>query len=309
MTTPYGFLTTTGREREAEALANNTAIDVAEIAWGDDPRTITGGETALGNEVDRALVAAQGQVSGQPNVAFFRHVFAPSDGPFTIHEAGLFASDGALLAIVSYPLALSKPINFELTLDLYVAFSDLQNLTINVSTAGSFVPSERVISAGSGLAGGGDLSLDRSFAIDWTGLASIAGASVNATEDVLALRDGSASAHKKITVDEFVETIKGLIDFFPATAGAVGSLVTAGSSALTELTEYPTGHTVPGSSLVHFASPNNNSNALSSGSVNVMEVVSSDEASFGYSGTWRLLSRLYVQSDNTRPTGLWQRIA
>lgn len=209
MTTPYGFLTTTGRAREAEALANGTAIDVAEIAWGDSTRTITGGETALGNEVGRADIAAQGQVPGQDNVAFFRYVFAAEDGPFTIHEAGLFASDGALLAIVSYPIAISKPLSFELTLDLYVAFSDLQNLVINVTTSSSLVPSERLLTAGKGLTGGGDLSQDRQFAVNVSTLDAMATV-IDPAADQLALHDTSAGVTKRATLAAIAAEIGAL---------------------------------------------------------------------------------------------------
>lgn len=166
MSEPYGFLTVGGRAAEAAALANETAIDVAEIAWGTGTRAITGGETALENETGRAPVLAQGVDPENSSVAFFRHQFDAEDGPFVISEAGLFAADGTLLAIVTYPVPISKPVNFALTFDILVAFSDLENLIINVTSAGGLVPAERNINTGDGLIGGGDLSADRTIALD-----------------------------------------------------------------------------------------------------------------------------------------------
>lgn len=166
MSEPYGFLTTKGRQLEAAALANGTALDVAEIAWGTGTRAITGGETSLEAETGRVAVGASGTHPSNSSVAFFRHQFAAEDGPYTISEAGLFDAAGNMLAIVTYPTPVPKPLNFALTFDILVAFSDLENLIVQVSSTGAMVPVERRITAGSGLVGGGDLSNDRTLSVD-----------------------------------------------------------------------------------------------------------------------------------------------
>jgi hypothetical protein len=154
-TEPYGFLTVSGRAAEAEALANGTALEVSAIAWGTGTRAITGGEVGLESETARAAVNAQGIDPDNSSVAFFRHQFAAEDGPYTISEAGLFATDGTLLAIVTYPIPISKPVKFALTFDILVAFSDLENLIVQVESAEAFIPVERAIATGAGLTGGG----------------------------------------------------------------------------------------------------------------------------------------------------------
>ncbi|MFV1534847.1 phage tail protein [Phaeobacter sp. JH209B] len=166
MSEPYGFLTNKGRQLEAAALANGTALNVAEIAWGTGARAITGGEISLENETGRAPVIASGIHPDNSSVAFFRHDFAAQDGPYIISEAGLFDAAGNMLAIVTYPVPMPKPLNFALTFDIMVAFSDLENLNINVLTPGSLVPEERRIDTGSGLVGGGDLSGNLNLSLD-----------------------------------------------------------------------------------------------------------------------------------------------
>lgn len=205
MTVPYGFLTNAGRAAEAEALANGTALDVAEIAWGTGTRAITGGETALEAETGRAPVNAQGVEPDNASVAFFRHQFAAETGPYTISEAGLFASDGTLLAIVTYPVPISKPVNFALTFDILVAFSDLENLIIQVQSAEAFVPAERQITAGSGLTGGGDLSTDREIALDFSALDALSAAGINIADDTMVIWDASAQVFKAVNLDTIAE--------------------------------------------------------------------------------------------------------
>ncbi|UTS79570.1 phage tail-collar fiber domain-containing protein [Phaeobacter piscinae] len=165
-TEPYGFLTTAGRAANAAALATGAILPVAEIAWGDGTRAITGGEAALENETGRAPVAAWSIDPANADVALFHHYFAADDGPFVIAEAGLFDADGTMLAIVTYPTPFAKPLNFNPELVLAVAFSDLENLQIELTAPSSLVPAPRKIIAGNGLAGGGDLSQDRTLALD-----------------------------------------------------------------------------------------------------------------------------------------------
>lgn len=166
MSVPYGFLTTGGRAANAAALANNTAIQVSHIAWGDGTRAITGGEVALQNEVGRAPVGAQSVHPDNVDVAQFHHYFGADDGPYIIAEAGLFASDGTMLAICTYPTPFPKPLNFNPVLTLNVAFSDLENLVITLSAPSSLVPGSRQLLAGPGLSDIGDLSQDRTVGLD-----------------------------------------------------------------------------------------------------------------------------------------------
>lgn len=133
MTQPYGFLTRTGRNKEAANFLNGTPWEITHIALGDGDYALTGGETELQNEIGRHVIMAMG-TTGEPNVLFFRTHIGMEDGPYpNIREAGLIDADGDLIAIVKYPDPMSKPLTFELTVSLLIAFSDLENLVIKVN--------------------------------------------------------------------------------------------------------------------------------------------------------------------------------
>lgn len=165
----HAILTNTGRSKEAAALANATALDIAEIAWGDGDYSPSGGETALVNETGRKAVQSTGVDPGSPNVAFFDVLLTEEEGPFTIREAGLFDVDGDLIAIAKYDPAIPKPVDtVSALLRLMVVFSDLENMVVQIDATNAFVPAERQVNAGTGLTGGGDLSTDRTFSLDLT---------------------------------------------------------------------------------------------------------------------------------------------
>jgi phage-related tail fiber protein len=216
MSEPYGMLTVSGRAAVAAALANNTALDVADIAWGAGTRAITGGEVSLQDETGRAPINAQGVDPDNANVGFFRNQFAAEDGPFVIGEAGLFSSDGTMLAIVTYPVPFSKPLNFALTFDILVAFDNLENLIINVQSAEAFVPAERAISAGEGLEGGGDLSQDRSIKLNFSGFSALAASAINLTNDTMVIWDQSVGAFKTVNLDVVAEKVLSTTRFADA---------------------------------------------------------------------------------------------
>lgn len=173
MSNPYGFLTQTGRSKEAAALANGTALTVAEIVLGDASDAPTGGETALRSEIGRHAVSAKGATDND-NEVFFRLELGVDDGPYpSIREAGVVDADGDLIAIVHYPVPVSKPTGFSLTLDVVVVFSDIDNLILRTEASSTLVPEERKIKAGVGLKGGGDLSADRALSVDFASSAEV----------------------------------------------------------------------------------------------------------------------------------------
>lgn len=168
----YAMLTNVGRNKEAAALANATALDIAEIAWGDGTRIPAGGETALENEQGRKPVASQGVTAGALNTAFFEILLAENEGPYVIREAGLFDADGDMIAVAYYDPPVNKPLNtVSAHLRINVVFSDLENLIITIDASTAFISASRKITSGSGILGGGDLSVDREFAADFATLA------------------------------------------------------------------------------------------------------------------------------------------
>ncbi|MCG7518846.1 phage tail protein [Ruegeria sp. Ofav3-42] len=160
------LITNIGRNKEAAALAQQEALEITHIAWGDGDRVPGGGETALLNEQGRKPVQASGTVDGALNTAFFEILLETTEGPFIIREAGLFDKDGDLIAIARYdpPVNQVKDATSSL-IRIHVLFSDLQNLVLQVQGTDAYVPNERKIIAGTGLQGGGDLGQDRTLAV------------------------------------------------------------------------------------------------------------------------------------------------
>ena len=98
---------------------------------------------------------------------------------------------------------------------------------------------------------------------------------------------------------------------FPA-FGEIGSIVIAGSTAWTVSTEYLPGTTVSGSSMRYSSATaaGGNVTALSGESSSELRVLTGTSQNPGLSGTWRLLSRIYMGSDSTIiPIAMFQRIA
>jgi phage-related tail fiber protein len=173
------MLTNVGRNKEAAALANGTALAISALAWGGGDRIPGGGETALEDELGRKPVTRRGSTDGSPDTAFFEVLLAESEGPYVIREAGLFDDDGDMIAIARYDPAVNKPLDtVSAILRINVLFSDLENLVIQIDNATTYVAGEREITAGDGLTGGGDLSEDRTLAVAFaTEAEALAGAS------------------------------------------------------------------------------------------------------------------------------------
>jgi hypothetical protein len=205
--TTFGILTTTGKSKEAAALANNTALTITHIAFGDADYAPTGGETALQNEIGRKPVHATGIVDGAPNTAFFDCLLEVNDGPFIIREAGLFDGEGDMVGIIKYDPPVNKPIpssgqSVEALLRSLIIFSDLENLILNVQTMNAFVAAERTINTEEGVGGGGDLSQDRTFKLDFSNLAPVNVAQFDGAADKLALFDASEGKHVAISTNQ-----------------------------------------------------------------------------------------------------------
>lgn len=163
----YAILTDIGRNKEALALAGGAALNITDIAWGDGDRFPAGPELTLLSEQGRKPVQLQGQSPNSPNIAFFEILLAEPEGPYTIREAGLFDADGDMIAIARYDPAVPKAVNTNaVTLRLSVLFSDLQNIVLTVNSSSLLVPASRVVTAGTGLTGGGDLVSDITLAAD-----------------------------------------------------------------------------------------------------------------------------------------------
>lgn len=96
----------------------------------------------------------------------------------------------------------------------------------------------------------------------------------------------------------------------PAIFGSIGSLVNAASTDWEISTEYLPGTTVTGASL-HYATDTPVASAALSGlEHDAMRISDTSKQNAGLTGTWRLLSRVYMASaTSVYPIGLFQRIS
>ncbi|MBO9421694.1 phage tail protein [Labrenzia sp. R4_2] len=207
----YSILTTTGKNKEAAALANGTPLRITHLAFGDGDYAPTGGETSLQNEIVRKPVQGSGTVPGAPNTALFDCLLEAEDGPYTIREGAVIDDDGDMVAIIKYDPPVNKPVpssgqTVEALMRAHVVFSDLENLVIQIQAINAFVSAERRIDTEDGVDGGGDLSQDRTFKLAVQNLDEITGDQVSEAEgniDWILLRDSSAGNHKKLRPSEF----------------------------------------------------------------------------------------------------------
>ncbi len=89
------LIPTVGRTMLADNLTNASPDDTPRInyvALGSDATAPVNGDTTLGTEVFRNLIASQTNAS---NVAFFTGFFSTTETTGTYNEAGLFANGGA----------------------------------------------------------------------------------------------------------------------------------------------------------------------------------------------------------------------
>ncbi|MEM9734184.1 MAG: phage tail protein [Pseudomonadota bacterium] len=161
----------------AAAAANNTPLNLAEMALAGDDVQPTGSETALPGELYRAVIGEQGRVDGSAHVAYFK-MTVPEDGtdgknygPWTAWLWGLFDADGDLIVIGRFGNIMVKtdPNHSEkraLKLTIKVVFDNMDNVNLTFTPASDAVPKTRRIDTGFGLKGGGDFSEDRIHEVD-----------------------------------------------------------------------------------------------------------------------------------------------
>ena len=135
----YTILTDIGRQKLVEAISNETPIDFTDIAVGDangvsyDP---TGEETALKHEVFKKAIDSVSIDEFDKNIMVFEMVVPASSGGYYIREAGLFASDGSLIAIArtaeQYKPLLEEGAGASITISMRIAISSDVQVYINI---------------------------------------------------------------------------------------------------------------------------------------------------------------------------------
>lgn len=192
------LITNAGRAAISDALANGTSITITEMAFGTEDRFPTGGETELVTEVLRKPVIAQGVSELQ---TYFDAQLEVEDGPFVIYEVGLFDENDVLL-FVGRVEGLNKPVQQDqpVTVDMRVLVltSQFQNVTVTVDSSFSYAPTDRMIATNDGLAGGGDLTQNRTLKLS-VGTLQELDPQTHQAADRLVMFDASADVHRKLS--------------------------------------------------------------------------------------------------------------
>lgn len=119
----YVKVTTTGQTKLADAVANQTPLQITHFAVGDANGAYyepTGNEVALVHEVWRATVNRVYRHPNNPSWIVVEAIIPASQGGFDIREAGAFDGAGAMIAIGKYPLTTKPAPGSGSEKDLYV---------------------------------------------------------------------------------------------------------------------------------------------------------------------------------------------
>jgi hypothetical protein len=246
------IITQDGQAQVALALANGTAITIAEIAVGSAQYTPSGTEAALTQEVYRMPVIAKG-TSANGLQSYFMGEIGVADGPFVLNEIGLFDTAGNLLFIGELP-SINKPdpqiSAMSLGIRVHVLTAHFQTAVVNIVPSNALVPGQRRVNAGLGLAGGGDLMADVTLDLDIGELPAMASSDVDHATDALAVLDandgGTAAnpipAHKSLTLHALSEAVVASQPFEDAIGASVSldgpGVVFPGSTNLYQITDF-----------------------------------------------------------------------
>jgi len=136
----FSLLTTVGQAQLSNAMALNTSINVVEMAVGDGENgayyTPTESQTALKNELYRGTLNNKYQHATNANWVVFEFAIPAETDAMTIREAGLFDSNGNMLAIAKLPETYKPALAQGSGKDMLVRFT-LQ--TSNVAQVSLFV--------------------------------------------------------------------------------------------------------------------------------------------------------------------------
>lgn len=135
----FTVLTDVGKQKLAEAIANETALDFTEMAVGDSNGTSyepTSDMTALKHVTYRAAIGSMKINAEDKNIMEFEFVVPASVGGFYIREAGLYSSDGTLIAISrlpeQYKADMAEGAGSSMTVRILVAISSDAQIYITV---------------------------------------------------------------------------------------------------------------------------------------------------------------------------------
>lgn len=147
----FVILTDIGKQKLAQAIATESPLDFTEMAVGDSNGTSynpTTDMTALKHETYRAAISNVSIDEVDRNIMIFQLVVPSSSGGYYIREAGLFSSDGSLIAIArtaeQYKPQLSEGAGASIDINMRIAISSEAQIYINVPESDSYVTNKYV---------------------------------------------------------------------------------------------------------------------------------------------------------------------
>lgn len=148
----FTVLTDVGKQKLSEAIANETALDFTEMAVGDSNGTSyepTSDMTALKHVTYRAAIGSMKINAEDKNVMEFEFVVPASTGGFYIREAGLYSSDGTLIAISrlpeQYKADMAEGAGSSMTVRILVAISSDAQIYITVPASITYATQTYVV--------------------------------------------------------------------------------------------------------------------------------------------------------------------
>lgn len=147
----FVILTDIGKQKLAQAIATESPLDFTEMAVGDSNGTSynpTPDMTALKHETYRATISNVSIDEVDKNIMIFQLVVPSSSGGYYIREAGLFSSDGSLIAIArtaeQYKPQLSEGAGASIDINMRIAISSEAQIYINVPESDSYATNKYV---------------------------------------------------------------------------------------------------------------------------------------------------------------------
>ena len=148
----FTVLTDVGKQKLAEAIANETALDFTEMAVGDSNGTSydpTSDMTALKHVTYRAAIGSMKINAEDKNIMEFEFVVPASTGGFYVREAGLYSSDGTLIAISrlpeQYKADMAEGAGSSMTVRILVAISSDAQIYITVPASITYATQTYVV--------------------------------------------------------------------------------------------------------------------------------------------------------------------
>lgn len=135
----FTILTDVGKQKLAEAIANETALDFTEMAVGDSngiSYNPTSDMTDLKHVTYRGAIGSMKINAEDKNIMEFEFVVPASTGGFYVREAGLYSNDGTLIAISrlpeQYKADMAEGAGSSMTVRILVAISSDAQIYITV---------------------------------------------------------------------------------------------------------------------------------------------------------------------------------